>query len=425
MKEVKTSKSSVKKPAKLSLKKAPVKEAKKERNVAIEIWRFLIAIAIIGFHVGYIIARTCNGGNGYFMTPEAKWFFGSSEVLLIFTLTAGYFMTAHFEKRESDPEYAKKSASRRAWEYTFSRIKALLPVLVIGYVLGVIICTKFYYPDYNLQQTLTMVVNSIWEFLGFHAAGLRSTGNEFFNLNGPLWFISAIFLVGYFLYYLMCKNKDFLRGFIAPFGFIFTAGWWCFTGTRAAQTAWSTFGTQTTSTNGMGGSATSATATIGFNNGLIFVALGLLGGILIYYLVQELKKHEFTSKGKVGLTVLNVICSALLLWYTIYQPTYFNLERWTVAFLIIVVITLSLLNKDYLTKLLNNKYTNKAFAYLGSISLHVYMLHYPLAILVLRVLGKNTADTVYSFWQVFVPTVVLTVIFSAILNWIMNKVKKH
>lgn len=409
MSEAKASKSSVKKKA--------------EKNVAIEIWRFLIAVAIIGFHVGFIIARTCDGTNGFYMTPEAKWFFGSSEVLLIFTLTAGYFMTAHFEKRSTDKEYMAKSASRRAWEYTFSRIKALLPILVIGYVLGIAFCTKFYYPSYNLQEILTMTVNSIWEFLGFHAAGLRSSGNEFFNLNGPLWFISAIFIVGYFLYWIMCKNKDLLRGFIAPFGFIFTAGWWCFTGTRAAQTAWSTFGLQTTSTNGMGGAATDATATLGFNNGLIFVAIGLLGGIIIYYLVNELKKHEFTSFGKFGLTVLNLVCSGLLLWYTVYQPTYFNLERWTVAFLIIVVITLCLLNKDYLTKLLNNKYTNKLFNYLGSISLHIYMLHYPIAIFVLTMFGKNTAATAYSFWKVFVPTVVLTIAFSVILNALINFIK--
>ena len=37
----------------------------KKKNVAIELWRFLIAIAIIGFHVGWIIARTCDGSNGF------------------------------------------------------------------------------------------------------------------------------------------------------------------------------------------------------------------------------------------------------------------------------------------------------------------------------------------------------------------------
>lgn len=400
-----------------------VKKPKKERNVAIEIWRFLIAIAIIGFHVGFIIARSCDGTNGYFMTPEAKWFFGSSEVLLIFTLTAGYFMVAHHEKREKDKEYMEKSASKRAWEYTWTRIKALIPVLVLGYILGVIICTEFYYPDYNLQQTLTMIVNSAWEFLGFHSAGLRSVGNEFFNLNGPLWFISAIIIVGYFLYWLLCKYKDLLVGFIAPFGFIFFTGWWCFTGTRASQTAWSTFGLQTTSTNGMGGAATDATATLGFNNGLIFVLIGLLGGILIYYLVKALKQHKFSSLGKAGLTVLNIACSGLLLWYTIYQPTYFNLERWTVALLIIVVITLSLLNKDGITKLLNNKATHKLFGYLGSISLQIYMLHYPIAILVLRTLGTNNISTVYSFWDVFIPTAIITVIFSMVLNALLGILK--
>ena len=400
-----------------------VKKPKKERNVAIEIWRFLIAIAIIGFHVGFIIARSCDGTNGYFMTPEAKWFFGSSEVLLIFTLTAGYFMVAHHEKREKDKEYMEKSASKRAWEYTWTRIKALIPVLVLGYILGVIICTEFYYPDYNLQQTLTMIVNSAWEFLGFHSVGLRSFGNEFFNLNGPLWFISAIIIVGYFLYWLLCKYKDLLVGFIAPFGFIFFTGWWCFTGTRASQTAWSTFGLQTTSTNGMGGAATDATATLGFNNGLIFVLIGLLGGILIYYLVKALKQHKFSSLGKAGLTALNIACSGLLLWYTIYQPTYFNLERWTVALLIIVVITLSLLNKDGITKLLNNKVTHKLFGYLGSISLQIYMLHYPIAILVLRTLGTNNISTVYSFWDVFIPTVIITVIFSMVLNALLGILK--
>ena len=231
----------------------------KKRNSAIELWRFLIAIAIVGFHIGFIIANTCNGSNGYYL-ESSNWFFGSSEVLWIFTITAGYFMVSHFKKRNADKEYKERSASSKAWEYTWSRIKALIPVLIIGYILGVIICTSFYYPDYNFQQVCTMIINSFWEFLGFHAAGLRSLGNEFFNLNGPLWFISAIIIVGYFLYWGLCKNEDFLSGIIAPFIFIFLGGWWCFTDTRASQTAWSTFGAQTASTNGTGGSATATTA---------------------------------------------------------------------------------------------------------------------------------------------------------------------
>lgn len=294
-------------------------------------------------------------------------------------------------------------------------------MLILGYALGVIISTGFFYQDYTVQQVLAMVVNSVWEFLGFHAAGFRSTGNQFFNLNGTLWFISAMIIVGYFMYWALCKNEDVFCGFVAPLTFVFLGGWWCFSGTRAAQTAWSTLGLQTASTNGMGGSAGDTTAMLGFNNGLLYVMLGMMGGCMVYYLVKKASEVTFSGAAKAALTLLNIVCSVLLLWYTVYQPTYFMLDRWTVALLCIVVITLSLLNKDGLTAALNNNVTSKLFAYLGGISLYVYMLHYPVAILVLRVMGKNTEATTYSFWSVFVPTVVITMVLSVITKFAMEK----
>ena len=394
-----------------------MKETKK-RNVAIEFWRFFAAIAIAGFHVGWIIARSCNASTGYYM-ETSNWFFGASEVLLLFTITAGYFMVAHFKKLSKEPKYNERSASSRAFEYTWTRIKALLPVLILGYVLGVVISTQFFYPEYGLKEVLVMLINSIWEFLGFHSVGLRSISGEFFNLNGTLWFISAIIIVGYFIYWGLCKNEDLTSGFIAPALAIFFAGWWSFTDTRAAQTAWSTFGAQLASTNGMGGSATSATATIGFNNGLIFVMIGLLIGVILYYLIERVKQHNI--KHTWLLTILNVFVSVLLGWYIIYQPTYFELQRWPVAFLCIAVVALSLLNKDALTKFLNNNVTNKALEYCGGLSLYVYMIHYPIAILILRLFGKNTPETIYSFWQVFIPTIIISILLSVIVKLIMEK----
>lgn len=394
------------------------KEEVKKRNVAIEIWRFFAAFAIIGFHVGWIIARSCNGSNGFWMTPTNTWFFGSSEILLLFTITAGYFMVSHFKRKSQDPKYKERSAMSRAGEYTWTRIKSLLPVLILGYILGVIICTKFFYPNYGIQEVFVMLFNSIWEFLGFHAAGLRSLGGEFFNLNGPLWFISAMIIVGYFIYWGLCKDEDKMSGLIAPLLTIFFAGWWSFTDTRAAQTAWSTLGFQTASINGMGGSASAATPTIGLNNGLIFVMLGMLIGVILYYLIEKLKtKGEKTS---MGLTILNVVITALLVWYIVYQPTWFKLERWPVAFLCIMVVGLSLLNRDGLTKALNNDATSKVFAYLGGLSLYVYMLHYPVAIFVLRLMGPNSAEAPYTFWQIFIPTVLISVVLSILVKYVME-----
>lgn len=351
----------------------------------------------------------------------SNWFFGSSETLMIFTLTAGYFMMAHHKKLSNRPEYNERSATSRAWEYTWSRIRGLLPVLILGYLIGVVVSTAFYYPEYGFQDYCVMILNSVWEFLGFHAAGLRNTTGNFFNTNGVLWFISAMIIGGYFLYWGLCKNEDLTAGFIAPFGFIFFAGWWCFTGTRAAQTAWSTFGLQTASTNGMGGSATDATATLGFNNGFIFVMIGMFGGIILHQLISLAKKQELKSGTRLFLTVINVFFSVLLAWYIIYQPTYFNLQRWTVGFMQILVVGLSLYNQDGLTSLLNNDLTSKLFETLGGISLYIYMLHYPVAIGVLRVLGKNTEQTIYSFWKVFIPTVIVTIALSFVTKAVMEK----
>ena len=141
--------------------------------------------------------------------------------------------------------------------------------------------------------------------------------------------------------------------------------------------------------------------------------------LILYYVLEKLKERD--NKPSIALTILNVFVTVLLGWYIIYQPTWFNLERWTVAFLCIMVIGLTLLNKDRWTGLLNNGVTNKVFGYLGSLSLYVYMLHYPLAILIIRVLGKNTAETPYTFWQIFIPCVILTILLSAVVKDVMEK----
>lgn len=38
----------------------------------------------------------------------------------------------------------------------------------------------------------------------------------------------------------------------------------------------------------------------------------------------------------------------------------------------------------------------------------------------LRVLGPNSAQTIYSFWKIFIPTVVITIILSVFVKLIMD-----
>ena len=49
------------------------------------------------------------------------------------------------------------------------------------------------------------------------------------------------------------------------------------------------------------------------------------------------------------------------------------------------------------------------------------MLHYPLAILIIEVMGKNSAANPYTFWQVFIPCVIMTIIVSIAVKFVMER----
>lgn len=396
---------------------AKKEEVKKRKNTAIEFWRIFFAIAIVGYHVGTIMSKTTSTGvNGYFMSAS-NWWAGAGEILFVFTLTAGYFMVSHFKRLQQEKKYTERSASSRAWEYLWGRIKNLLPVLVFGYLFGLVVA-KFYF-GYAWGDVLNITINGLWEFLGLHAAGLRGATSVMVG-NGALWFISAMFLCSYFLYWGLCKSEDKTSGLFAPLTFVFLGGWWCFTGTRASQMGWSSIGSQITASTGVTGSVAAGTGILGFNNGFLFVLLGMVGGMLIYYLVQKLKEHKFTPAGKASLTFLYVIVAGLLVWYTIYPDTTFHLERWTVHLLCIMLVTLTLLGIDGISKLLNNDKTYPLFNYLGNMALYLYMIHYPIILLVLMIAGKNNPGTIYSASQIFWPTLILSIILSVLVKMIMD-----
>ncbi len=393
-----------------------------KRNVAIEFWRFFFAIAILGYHIGTIYApRTLAG-----IVEASSYMAGAGEILFVFTLTAGYFLVKHFKRLQKDPEYQKEYASKRAWEYLWGRVKALLPVLALGIILGII--SQALFQKATLGTALLSTLNGLWEFLGLYSAGFPAA---FSQANGAMWFISGLLICSYFLYFFMCKNEDNTSGFIVPALFVFLGGWWAWNGTRASQVAWSTFGIQKATNPAVIGTPITD-AVIGFNNGLLFVLVGMCGGILLYYAIQKLKEHNYTKAEKVCLTVLYIAVAALLTVYTI-NPTFVSgtytitnnatggtLSRWTVHLLCILLVGLTLLGEDGVTKLLNNKYTSKLFNYLGGSALYIYMLHVPFIFLYVVIRG-TTPVVPYTWAEVFWTVTIISVILGAGVKYIMDK----
>lgn len=414
-----------------------VAQKKSERNHAIEFWRFFFSIAILGYHIGTILAPRAMAG----IIEAATWMAGAGEILFVFTLTAGYFLVKHFKRLQANPEYASRTASGRAWEYLWGRIKALLPVLALGIILGVIAVAIF--QESTFAVAINSVFNGLWEFLGLYAAGYPAAYSQ---ANGAMWFISGLLICSYIIYWAMCKNEDVFAGFIAPFLFVFLGGWWAWSGTRASQAAFSTLGEQYSTNPSVTGSAVS-TGVIGFNNGLLFVLIGMCGGVIIYYAVEKLKKLNYNIASKVILTIVYLAVAVLIVMFTI-QPDWLAGEyvinnsvasgdvpsvvtnnwtyRTTIHLLCIVLVTLTLLGKDYVTALLNNKFTAKVLDYLGGSALYIYMLHMPFIYFYVEIRGKNPA-TPYSWAEVFWVVTAISVVLGCIVKFLMDKfvIKKN
>ena len=414
-----------------------VAQKKSERNHAIEFWRFFFAIAILGYHIGTILAPRAMAG----IIEAATWMAGAGEILFVFTLTAGYFLVKHFKRLQANPEYASRTASGRAWEYLWGRIKALLPVLALGIILGVIAVAIF--QESTFAVAINSVFNGLWEFFGLYAAGYPAAYSQ---ANGAMWFISGLLICSYIIYWAMCKNEDVFAGFIAPFLFVFLGGWWAWSGTRASQAAYSTFGEQYSTNPSVTGSAVS-TGVIGFNNGLLFVLIGMCGGVIIYYAVEKLKKLNYNIASKVILTIVYLAVAVLIVMFTI-QPDWLAGEyvinnsvasgdvpsvvtnnwtyRTTIHLLCIVLVTLTLLGKDYVTALLNNKFTAKVLDYLGGSALYIYMLHMPFIYFYVEIRGKNPA-TPYSWAEVFWVVTAISVVLGCVVKFLMDKfvIKKN
>lgn len=386
------------------------KKVVKKKNSAIEIWRFFFAIAIVGYHIGVIFPMA--------YIPDkmvaSNWMAGAGEVLFVFTLTSGYFMMSHFKRKKEDKEDTKKTASTKAWEYFWSRVKGLIPVLILGIILGII--SYSYYYSASITDILKNVINGLWEFLGFYSLGFTAA---FGQSNGALWFISALIICSFILYFLLCYKEELTVGLLVPFIFFFFEGWWCKTGIRASQVAFSTIGgNYYPAASSVSGSSSTA-GMLGFNNGLLFVLVGLCGGILIYFLVNKLKEKNFSKTQKILLSIFNLICAIALVTYTI-NPTAFGditFDRMTVHLLCMIVVTLTLLQKDYIAEGLNSTLTSKVFNYLGSLSLYVYMLHIPIVYFLVKLFGQVS----YSWASIFWPVSIISVLLSVLTKYIFDE----
>lgn len=327
---------------------------KSSKISTIELWRFILTVAIALGHLNSFI---------WSQSGEDLIFTGG-RVLAFFLFLSGYFLMAHFQKHKKD-ESAKPAKS--AWKYTGERFKALYPTIFMGVLLAFVIRNAI--SGTKITEIFGVFMDSIWEFLGISqigAVGLLELKTIIVEpvagvsqlWNGPLWYISALIIAGLFLYYIVSKSEDFFTGLFAPLFIVLTY----------ASAGLTKIGWDRTSVNA-----------IGFPNGLARVMAGMCIGMLIYYVVDYLRKKKFSEGLKLTFSVLH-IGIAIFLIYTIYAGITWS--EFTNGIIILLFTIILLTNKDYISALYNN---SSVCNFLGRISLYYYASHIAIVFLIAHI----------------------------------------
>lgn len=247
------------------------------------------------------------------------------------------------------------------------------------------------------------------QWFGLDSTGILSDTGWAFQWNSPLWYISAIFVGGYFLYYLLCKNEDLTRGLIVPIIVIVCPCVWALNGSLSMNDRSVLF--------------------LGiFDNALAFGTWGTALGIFLYRPYESLRKMVIGTKGKKWLTVLHVVLAAWLIYICIagIDGLYIaqtadggrvNSEMY-VDLVVAVTMAFAVANQDYLTSKVFNK---RIFGKLGEFSLYFFIVHIHCINIVCGLVGAENVTTSGQYYLCLLAVIALSAVLGVIMQLICKK----
>ncbi len=337
-----------------------MKEEKK--NSAVELWRYIFTIAIA---IGHLNAIVWSKGN-------VDLLFTGYKFLAFFMFLSGYFLMVHYQKNKRTLK--KEEASVSAWQYTKKRISALYPALFGGVLFAFIVRNVI--AETSMNEIFSVFMNSLFEFLGISQLGM----NTMTLWNEPLWYISALFIVGYILYYLVSKNEDIFRVIAVIFLVIVYGGL------------------------GLYGSVTDAPLSIlGIPSNIIRLMAGMCAGMVMYYIVNYFQKKKFNENITMIFSVLHIGLAVTILYIWLHGP---NINASIYDLLLFIFTTILLVNKDYISVLYND---SEVLNCLGRLSLYYFACHIGFIYLLANLFPEMT----------YVPSIIFNIVFSTCWAFIM------
>jgi len=377
----------------------------KQKNYTIEFLRFSFAINFLMVHVYMVYTRA--------MTGEFVWVYALDNIMP-FMIFAGFFMMHSFKRQQPMAIENEVTPGRQAWTYLRTRFVSLMPAfffaLLIGFIVnhGIVLNTPLY------QWPLGLLAH-VGEFTGLQIFGI-GFGNAAVGpwgaapriiqlLNAPLWFISGLFIVGYFVIYMLAKNENRFIAFVGPLvAVIFYGSQWL----RDSNPFWFD------------------PIVIGdfmIGEAVIHMFIGLWLGCLIWVAVNSLKGKTFSTGMKTLMTIACVVTGILTIyrtWVPVNIPFWGQLLpiNWGSMHILTVFFSfLVLLNIDGFTWLLNRKIWKVP----GRLAFYIYMFHFPIIIAFGAIINTDSMRGLHILTLVStVVTIIVSIIFMQWNNKILQ-----
>ena len=301
-------------------------------------------------------------------------------IVEFFPLVAGWLLMSEVEGAENRnlAKYAKKRFLR-LFPYT---IMALIPLLIRQ---------AFHSAEPLIKQWMLAMP----EMFLISYNGMNTLWG---TINGPSWFVIAIFLAELFLYAIccVCKRKTVVN-FILPVSVIWGYGFLAAGAPEGGQDAW----------NGW------------FNMGFFRAYIAVSLGALLYFVSQKIKEINWSATGSKLLTTLEAamyaFCIILLLTCKSYEYTDASL-RYSVTAFLSVAISLSFSGVTATRRLKDGGLSR----FLGKISLSMCLVHSMVILLFYRIF-----ESPWEYTGVFMLAVLLcSVLFQFLVETVLRLLKK-
>jgi peptidoglycan/LPS O-acetylase OafA/YrhL len=377
------------------------------RVLTVEFWRFAFTVIVCLFHLEIYIGQ------------QTIFASGSSAVEFFFVL-AGFTMAMSAKRNlagRTEP-VSTREAHGKAVEFVKNKLKAIYPILIVVMILWLVL------PSFMQNSSkLQMAMNTEWEWL-------MLVGAPFGYMDGmapliPLWFLTALIVVGYIYTYAIYKNYDFVK-FAAPvIGVLFYIYF-----AMNAEKILDFF------------------LPMGFlNAGMVRAVAEMSFGMSMFWLYEYLSKKKLGIVWRVLLSLLELYAIYRFFALTLFQPL--GMDNYRRMVYILIIVLLSFMNVTLLSKVLNRRFLKRV----SSISLTMYLCHIPLVTVYFMLImtlkmklgmlsGKSAvAKAVWEFlqdtggrdanfkpigmtWKDMLIFVVLVIVVSILITLIISAVKK-